>query len=403
MRICRRTIAAGCLLLLVLACTDRKQSPDDPGNGEPAKTTLPEGFAMGADLSYVNQVEDHGGVFRDSGQVRDPFRILKSHGANWVRVRLWHNPLWVTNVYGDSQKTLYSGTDEVIRTVRRAKEQGMSVNLDFHYSDFWADPGRQEPPAAWENITSLAVLKDSVHRYTHAVLSRLKSLGLMPDMVQIGNEINCGMMMTGVKAGFPGLNGCNSQWKNLGEVINSAIRAVREVSAGHAVRPLVTLHVADPKNLEWWFSKAIADGGITDFDVIGFSYYPLWHTTVAFRDLPDLISRMKTTYNRKVMIVETGYPWTTAGADSYGNLFGSQPPLGSYPFTREGQLGFMKALTQAVITAGGSGIFYWEPAWITSGLKDSWGTGSSWENAAFFDFQGNALPVVQYLDFSYNL
>ena len=103
------------------------------------------------------------------------------------------------------------------------------------------------------------------------------------------------------------------------------------------------------------------------------------------------------------MILETGYPWSTSGSDGYNNLFGNQTPLAGFPFTPEGQLNFMKSLTQAVITAGGSGVMYWEPAWITSGMKDSWGTGSSWENVTFFDFQGNALPVMGYLKHKYNL
>ncbi len=390
------------MAFMVLSCTEKKQTPDDTTPEDTTHVFSAAEFAMGVDLSYVNQVEDHGGVFRDSGKVNDPFRILKSHGANYVRVRLWHHPVWVREVYGDPQKTLYSGFDDVRKTIRRAKEQGMAVNLDFHYSDFWADPGRQEPPAAWENSKTLPVLKDSVYQYTLRVLTLLDAGGLMPEMVQIGNEINCGLMMTGTKTGFPALNGCNNQWKNLGEVINSGIRAVRDASALSAVKPLVALHIADPKNLEWWFAKAVADGGISDFDIIGFSYYPLWHTTVAYTGLTDLISRMKSTYNRKVMIMETGYPWTTEGADNYNNLFGGQTPLPGFPFTREGQLKLMTDLTKKLLSAGASGIFYWEPAWITSSMKDPWGTGSSWENSAFFDFQGNALPVTGFMNKQYN-
>ncbi len=392
-------------VLLVIVMTGfscGNNSSSEPPSDEEKEIVVPLSYyAMGVDLSYVNQIQDHGGIFRDAGEVKDPFAILKAHGANAVRVRLWHNPQWVRDVYANPTKTLYSGFDDVVKTIRRAKEQKMAVLLDFHYSDFWADPGRQEPPKAWENITSLTVLKDSVYNYTFSVLKRLDALSLMPEMVQIGNEINCGMMVTGTKSGFPAVNVCNGSWQNQGILINSAIKAVRDVSANSSVKPEIALHVADPKNLEWWFSKAVTDGGITGFDIIGFSYYPLWHTDISFSALPALVKKMKTTYNKKVMILETAYPWSTSGADNYNNLFGSQTPLAGYPFTPQGQLDFMARLTQEMITAGANGIFYWEPAWITSELKDKWGTGSSWENAAFFDFQGNSLPVTGYLNRKY--
>jgi len=393
------------LVLLILflpgfSCGN-KSNPDEPPKDTKNLYSLKD-FAMGVDLSYAGQVEDHGGVFRDSGQVRDPFRIMKNHGANYVRLRLWHHPLWVRTVYNNPVKTLYSGYEEVEKAIKRAKALGMSVNLDFHYSDFWADPGKQNPPSAWAGIKELQTLRDSVYNYTFSVLKKLKSKGLMPEMVQIGNEINCGLLITGLQTGFPGLNGCNNQWANLGAVLNSGIKAVRDASADSAVKPLVALHVADPKNLEWWFGKVTTEGGVTGFDVIGFSYYPLWHTTVSFSALPALITRMKTTFGKQVMIMETGYPWSTGGSDSYNNQFGNQTPLAEFPFSAEGQLQFMKALTLNVLKAGGSGIMYWEPAWITSQMKDSWGTGSSWENVTFFDFQGNALPVVGYMNAKYN-
>lgn len=384
--------------LTVSSCGETEE-PDK----EPNHRFSPAEFAMGADLSYVNQVEDHGGIYRDSGIVRDPFFILKSHGCNYVRVRLWHHPEWVKDVYGNPATPLYSGYDDVEKTIGRAKALGMAVNLDLHFSDFWADPGRQNPPAAWKEIRELSVLKDSVYNYVKNVLSKLAAKGLMPEMIQIGNETNCGLMMTGTQPGFPLLDGCNGAWMNLGEVINAGIRAVRDASVNTPVKPLVALHIADPKNVEWWFSKITTEGKVTGFDVIGISYYPLWHTTVALAAVPGMITRLKTTYAKKVMIMETAYPWSSAGSDSYNNLFGSQTPLEGFPFTPEGQLKFLKMLTQEVINAGGTGIFYWEPAWITSSLKDSWGTGSSWENATFFDFSGNRLPAAGYMNHPYEL
>ncbi len=388
-----------CIIISIFNCKKRIGLPDEEvQNGKGFDYSE---FAMGVDLSYVNQVEDHGGIYRDSGQVRDPFHIMKSRGANLVRVRLWHNPQWVRQIYHDPSKTLYSGYPDVEKTIRRAKQAGMAVNLNFHYSDFWADPGRQDPPEAWADITNTHILRDSLYNYTFNVLKKLESKGLMPEMVQIGNETNCGMMMTAAKSGFPALNVCKGHWGNMGTLLNAGIKAVRDASAQSLIKPKVALHVADPKNLEWWFGKAVTDGGVTDFDIIGFSYYYNWHTEVSFQALPVLITRLKNTYRKEVMVLETAYPWTTAGADNYNNILGGSHPLQGFPFTREGQRDYMKSLVQAVISSGGTGVMYWEPAWITSQMKDSWGTGSSWENAAFFDFEGNTLPVFDYLKHKY--
>lgn len=394
------------LLVLNFACKDKKASGGvDPIHEENPKIHLftADEFAMGVDLSYVNQIEDHGGIYRDSSKVRDPFRIMKDHGANLVRVRLWHNPQWIKTFYGSDQTPLYSGFDDVLKTIQRAKKLGLAVNLDFQYSDNWADPGNQKPPVVWVDITSLQVLRDSVYNYTFSVLSKLNKLGLMPEMVQIGNETNCGMMMTGMKTGFPNLNGCNNHWQELGSVINSGIKAVRDVSAQSTIKTKIALHIADPKNVDWWFGQITSSGAVSDFDIIGMSYYPLWHTTIAFGDLPTLITKLKDTFHKKVMILETSYPWTTGYFDSYNNQFGSQIPLAGYPFTKEGQTKFLVDLTQSLLNAGGTGVIYWDPAWISSQMKDSWGTGSSMENCTFFDFTGNALPSMDYMRYLYNI
>lgn len=390
------------LFFLIFSCKDKPATQEEPPEPKTHLFTHDE-FAMGVDLSYVNQIEDHGGVYRDSSKVRDPILIMKGHGANMVRVRLWHNPTWVRDVYGNNTTPLYSGLIDAMKTIQRAKALGLAVNLDLHYSDIWADPGNQKPPVAWENITSLQVLKDSVYNYTFSVLSKLNAKGLMPEMVQIGNETNCGMMMTGTKTGFPNLDGCNNHWQELGVVINSGIKAVRDVSAQSTIKTKIALHVADPKNVDWWFGKITTSAAVTDFDIIGMSYYPIWHTTVAFSNLPALITKLKTTYNKKIMILETAYPFTTEAYDSYNNQFGAQTPLTGYPFTKEGQAKFLVDLTQNMLNAGGSGVMYWEPAWISSQMKDSWGPGSSWENCTFFDFSGNTLPSIEYMRYSYNL
>jgi arabinogalactan endo-1,4-beta-galactosidase len=358
-------------------------------------------FCMGADLSYVNEIEDHGGIYRDSTHNKDPFDIFKSHGCNLVRVRLWNNPLWTREIYGVSGLRMYSDLADVEKTIRRAKAAGMGVNLDFHYSDTWADPSNQEIPLAWKTITTLEDLSDSVYNFTFRTLKYLNDKGLMPEMVQIGNEINCGLMMTNIPASFPLLNVCEGNWAGLGVVINEAIRAVREVSALSTIKTEVILHIAEPKYVEWWFDQAIHQANVTDFDVVGFSYYPLWHTDTPLANIGNAITRFKNKYQRKVMIVETAYPWTSSGEDNYPNLFGSQSPIEGYPFTENGQFDFMKALVQKVISSGGEGVMVWEPAWISSELKTPWGNGSSWENTTFFDFEGNTKKGIDFMTYPY--
>ncbi|MFN8254993.1 MAG: glycosyl hydrolase 53 family protein [Bacteroidales bacterium] len=360
-----------------------------------------EKFCMGADLSYVNQILDHGGIYKDSGNIVNPYKIFKTHGANVIRLRLWHYPAWTKEVYGVAGTQMYNDIKDVEKAISIIKENGMEVNLDFHFSDTWADPGKQIVPEAWKNIKDTTVLKDSVYNYTFNVLKYLDSKGLMPDMVQIGNEINCGLFITENEVGFPNLNCCNGKWRELGAILNSGIKAVRDVSSLSAIKAKIILHVADPKNVEWWFDNIISQANVTDFDIVGFSYYPLWHTTLGYGQIENKIALFKSKYNKKVMIMEFAYPWTYEDADTYSNAFGNQSPVGSFPFSKDGQFNLLKDLTQKIINAGGDGIFYWEPAWISSDMKDLWGTGSSWDNAALFDFDGNVLKSIDFMTYKY--
>lgn len=301
------------LLTCLLNCKEDEATPDPPD--EETDT-----FYFGADLSYVNQILDHGGVYKDQGTVKSPYKIFHDHGTNLVRLRLWHNPLWTKEVYGDDGTQLYNDLADVEKAIRLAKEQGMEVLLDFHYSDTWADPGNQKIPQAWKDITTLAVLKDSVYNYTHKVLQYLDDKDLMPELVQIGNETNCGMLYTDALTNFPACNVCDGAWQNMGEVVNRAIAAIKDVATSSTIKTKIILHVADPKNVEWWFDNMKNNGGVTGFDIIGFSYYPLWHTTVSLDQLADKVATFKSKYDKDVMIMETAYPWTTAAEDGYAKI-----------------------------------------------------------------------------------
>lgn len=376
----------------IISCISCQKGPSaDSGNAQIQKQFYPyTQFVMGADLSYVNQVQDYGGVYKDSGSIKDPFTIFKNHGANLVRVRLWHNPQWLKPLNGGK---MYNDLYDVEKTIQRSKAAGMAVNLDLHYSDTWADPDHQSIPAAWAGL-SLAILKDSVYNYTMSVLNYFKSKNLTPEMIQVGNETNQGML-------WPIGKTTGNNFTSFCELLKSGIKAVRDFSLTSSVKPQIILHVAQLQNANYWAANVITTGGITDFDVLGLSHYSKWGTINAMADITNTIRSLKTTYGKKIMVVETGYPFTIQNADTYNNIIGSDALVNGYPITEEGQYNYMKDLTQAIISGGGTGIMYWEPAWITSSLHDLWGTGSSWENMALFGFSSNTLPAMDFMNYSY--
>src|SRR5690349_2827865 len=186
----RQRTLPGLLIVAALGFATCGNDDEDPPVDPPRDLT---GFYFGADLSYVNQILDHGGVYKDGGATKSPYQIFKDHGTKLVRLRLWHNPAWTKTVYTPAGDQLYNDILDVAKAIQLSKAQGMKVLLDFHYSDSWADPGKQEIPAAWQNIKSIDVLKDSVYNYTKKTLQYLDDKDLMPEFVQIGNETNCGM------------------------------------------------------------------------------------------------------------------------------------------------------------------------------------------------------------------
>jgi arabinogalactan endo-1,4-beta-galactosidase len=346
-------------------------------------------FVMGADLSYVNQVEDYGGVYKDSGKQADPFEIFRNHGANVVRVRLWHTPKWVADLNNGKYYYDLAGTEQ---TIRRAKQAGMAVNLDIHYSDRWADPDHQEIPAAWKNL-DLNQMKDSVYQYTLQVLNYLKAKNLVPEMIQVGNENNNGILWPTGKVDGNNFNA-------FAQLLNSGIKAVRDFSVSSDIKPRIILHVAQLQFADFW-TKGIIQNGVTDFDILGLSHYTKWSTVQSMQAVTDTIRQLVNRFGKTVMVVETAYPWTGDNGDAYNNIFSPADAAPGYKLSKEDQYRYMKDLTQAIIKGGGKGIMYWEPAWISSRLNDGWGIGSSWENNAYFDFNGNLLPVADFMQFSY--
>ena len=325
----------------------------------------------GVDLSYVNELEDCGVVYRYEGKIADPYAIFAGKGANLVRLRLWHDPDW----------TEYSTLTDVTRSIRRARQQGMAVLLDFHYSDDWADPGNQIIPAAWRSAKTTEALAQRLYDYTYETLMTLDEQGLMPEYVQVGNETNTELLLTEEIAEDTPIN-----WERNVVLLNAGISAVRQASddSGKTIR--VMLHVAQPENVGPWVDAA-ADAGVLDIDIIGLSYYAKW-SKMPFNLLEEAIRRLRYRYGKDVAVVETAYPWTLKYKDQAHNLLGADSLIDGYPATQNGQRRMLIDLMGAVLRGGGLGVVYWEPAWVSSRCRTRWGQGSHWENATLFDYRG---------------
>ncbi len=346
------------------------------GNGIPASrstsATLP--FLKGADLSYVNELEDVGVVLTEDGAAKDAYTIMHDHGANLVRIRLWHNPTW----------TNYSTLTDVKKSIARAKALNMYVLLDFHYSDTWTDPQQNQIPAAWlPVIDDTFALSDSVRYYTTRILTHLKDCNLLPDLVQIGNEINKNIMVRDSTELEP-VNFARNAY-----LLNGGIGAVKTFNKLWNTNIKTILHIAmDAQDVKNWASNMAANN-IDDYDMIGLSYYPQWQNYDT-AELGELCTYIKNTYNKQIIIAETGHIWTRKWNDLSHNLM-SKMAIG-FPEAPCPQLqkDYLEMVKRAVRDNGGAGVIAWEPEWVSASNVTLWGVGSNWENVAFFDFN-NAL------------
>jgi len=331
----------------------------------------------GGDVSTLKKNEDFGGAYFTSGGTRtDPLTILRGAGMNYGRLKVWVNP-------ADG----YNNKARVLTMASRIKAQGMKLLVDFHYSDSWADPGKQVKPAAWANL-SLAQLNTAVYNHTFDVLNSLKNQGTTADMVQIGNEINPGMLLP---------TGSTSNWGNLAQLLTSGINAAKAVSSS----TLIMLHLAEGGNnglFRSWFDQATSRG--VQFDVIGASYYCYWHGSLS--SLQNNLNDISARYGKPVVVVETAYGFTLAQKDSEPNIF-NQSLQGNcgYPASAQGQTDAVRAVINVVrnVPNGrGLGFFYWEPTW-TAVTGAGWdptnpNSGNGWENQALFDYNSRALPSI---------
>lgn len=369
-------------------------------------------FIKGADISMLTEVENLGGKYFFDNEEKDLFEILRINGIDTIRLRLWVDP------YDEAGKTYLGGTNDLQTTLdlaKRAKAEGMKLLLNFHYSDFWTDPKKQAKPKAWKSLSGKQ-LEDKVYDYTKQVLEACKENGVIPELVQIGNEITNGMLWPEGKTPtylfeerqFEAVETerKNKSYDQLASLLKAGIKATKDSLPADTAKIILHLDFGGANDLyQIWFDE-ITNRGV-EFDIIGLSYYPFWHGDLKALELN--LNDISARYNKELLVVETAYGFT--GEDPTGACIFTEElaQVAGYPATVEGQKSFLRDLMKTVQqTAGnnGIGIVYWEPAWLPvngtswaslEGMKygnDVAPIGNSWANQGLFDFKGNALDSL---------
>ena len=376
---------------------------------------LSDDFWLGVDVSTLIAQEESGVVYYDEeGNEEDLMCILKESGVNAVRIRVWNDPYDANgNSYGGGHNDL----ETAITLGQRATDYGMKVIIDFHYSDFWADPSKQMAPKAWADM-SVTEKCDALYDYTYESLDAILEAGVDVAAVQIGNETTTGI------AGVNNINYMVQMWA-------SGCDAVNAINELYSLDILKAIHFTNPENSDQYMSYALnLDRGNVDYDIFATSWYPYWHGSL--ENLTSTLTEIATTYDKKVMVAEVSYAYTYEDGDGSGNSI-SESTVAEFPYSVsvQGQADCIRDTVQAVVDCGdaGIGVFYWEPAWIPvpgdtyeerSALWEKYGSGwassyaveydpedagqyyggSAWDNQALFDFTGHplaSLSVFRYL------
>lgn len=373
---------------------------------------ISDDFIRGMDASAVLSVEKSGAKYYGyDGKEQDVFETLAESGVNYIRLRVWNNPY-------DENGNGYGGGDNDVATAielgKRATQYGMKVNIDFHYSDFWADPKRQHAPKAWEGM-SADEKADALYDFTKESLTQILDAGVDVGMVQVGNEINNGMSG---ETDVPAVMG----------LLSAGSRAVREIADSYGKDIQIVLHYTNIEDNEEVDTMAanLKEYGV-DYDIFGLSYYPFWDGTN--ENMQNVAKNIMDRYGKKVVIAETSYCYTEKDGDGFGNSFdGIEDAVDGYAPTVQSQATMIRDICAAANEVGVLGVFYWEGTWIPVGSEDQdnsalwekygsgWASsysaeydpddagvyygGCSWDNQAMFDFTGHPLPslnVFRYL------
>lgn len=333
-------------------------------------------FYKGVDISSLPEKIDSGALFySEDGTQMDPFDLLESKGIDSIRLRIWNDP----KQYPESNG--YCDLPQTLEMAKKIKSRNLHFMLDFHYSDYWADPGQQRKPVAWEGL-SFDELKIAVYDYTKEVLLQLKDINALPDIVQVGNEIRSGMI-------FP--EGEVPNYTNLAALINAGIHAVRDVSD----KIKVMIHLDQGGRyyyLKEWFDS-VFDAGMDPIDAIGISFYSFWHGT--FQDLKDSMTGLIDKYNVPVYVVETAHPWRQCEGE---HVSVDLMKTAGLPAGIEEQKHSLQMVCQIASEVSGdkdTGVYYWEPLCITNSGFGSWD-----QNMGMLDDEHRTLPGFDaYRDF----
>ncbi len=375
---------------------------------------ISDDFYRGMDASAVLALENSGVKYYNfDGEEQDVFMTLAQAGVNYIRLRVWNDP------YDENGNGYGGGNNDVATAItlgQRATQYGMKVCIDFHYSDFWADPKKQFVPKAWEGM-DIEEKSDALYNFTLDSLTQILDAGVDVGMVQVGNEINNGI--------------CGeTDVANVRKLLASGSKAVREVAANSGKDILVAVHytdIEDMKKLDTLLTGLQVKE--IDYDIVGLSFYPYWHGTM--EDLKNAIVHVRDTYGKKVYVAENAYCYTSEDGDGSANsVEGTDDLAGGYSASVQGQANEVRDVCAAASEAGAEGVFYWEGTWIPVGPADAdnsaiwekygsgWASsyaadydpkdagqyygGCSWDNQAMFDFTGHplaSLNVFKYLKY----
>ena len=357
-------------------------------------------FVKGMDLSTLLELEKCGAKYYVDGTETDILDIMKKYDVDTIRIRLWNDP-WSEN--GESYGAGENDLKNTLAIAKKVTDAGLGVLLNFHYSDFWADPGKQIKPKAWEGY-SVEELEQAVYDFTADTMKVFKENGINTTMVQVGNELSNGLLWPEGKV---------PNYDNIAKFVNAGIRGVRAVEKDVPVM----IHLDNGGNntlYREWFDEFTKRG--EDFQIIGLSYYPFWHGTLDM--LTDNMNDIAERYGKDLVIAEVSMGYTMEDYKTYEKLsdderkgYATKPELVEkieYPMTVQGQYDFMEDFLNRISHIKGNkgkGFFYWEPAWIPvagSGwatpaslkyMNDKGPCGNEWANQALFDYEGNALPT----------
>lgn len=375
---------------------------------------ISDDFYRGMDASAVLALENSGVKYYNfDGKEQDVFMTLAQAGVNYIRLRVWNDP------YDENGNGYGGGNNDVATAIalgQRATKYGMKVCIDFHYSDFWADPKKQFVPKAWEGM-EIEEKSDALYNFTLESLTQLLDAGVDVGMVQIGNEINNGMSG-------------ETDVANVRKLLTAGSKAVREAAANSGKEILVAVHytnIDDMKKLDTLLTGLQVKE--IDYDIVGLSFYPYWHGTI--EDLKNAIIHIRDTYGKKVYVAENAYCYTAEDGDGSANsVEGTDDLAEGYSASVQGQANEVRDVCAAASEAGAEGVFYWEGTWIPVGPADAdnsdlwekygsgWASsyasgydpkdagqyygGCSWDNQAMFDFTGHplaSLNVFKYLKY----